>query len=349
LNETAIIAAVAAQFRIDGRLVAAQRYGNGHINQTYLGRYETGAGEMRFIHQRINDRVFADVEGLMENIGRVTRHAPGVTPALVQTIDGRDVLRTDDGEWWRTYAFVAGARSYETVESPDQAYRVALAFGKFVQHLSDLGGARLNDTIPRFHDTPMRFETFLEALRRDPLRRASEVKDEIAYCLRNEALADRLAALRRDGTAREYATHNDTKLNNVLIDEQTGDGVCVIDLDSVMPGIVLYDFGDLVRTATARAAEDERDLGLVDVDVDLFAAVARGFVEGAGSMLTVAERDHLVTAGRVITFECGIRFLTDYLLGDTYFRTHRPRQNLDRARVQFALVDSLERREDELR
>ena len=347
MNDLDLFAPIAAAFEIDGTLVSASLYGNGHINRTYLGRYATSAGERRLIHQQINDRVFPDIAALMENVGRVVRHAPTLVPGIVRTREGHDLLRTSEGAWWRTYEFVQG-RSYDTVDSPEQAYRAAKAFGRFIAAMSSLGGERLREPIAAFHDTNGRLAALRDAIERDPRGRASAVEPEIAYCLQNMALADGLAALQRGGIARECIVHNDTKINNVLLDGATDGRDCVIDLDLVMPGLALYDFGDLVRTATARAGEDERDLRLVEVDVELFTAVAHGFADGAGAMLTVPERDHLVTAGRVMSFECGVRFLSDHLMGDAYFTIHHPGQNLDRARVQFALVKSLARRETEL-
>jgi hypothetical protein len=357
-------ASVAPHFRIDGDFARAEPFGSGHINRTYLAHYRDGNGGARYVYQRINDAVFTDVPAMMQNIARVTRHVRGklangtaddahrrvltLVPPLVSTDSGHDALRAEDGSWWRAYRFIDGARTYDTLDDPQHAYRTAKTFGCFIEMLADLGGERLHETIPAFHDTPRRHADLVAAVERDPLGRAREARAEIAFCDRNAPLAGALEALRSDGAARECVTHNDTKVNNVMMDVATGEGLCVIDLDTVMPGLALYDFGDMVRTATMPVAEDERDLARVEVDAAMYAAVARGFVEGAGSLLGPREREHLVTAGRVITFECGMRFLADHLLGDTYFRIHRPGQNLDRARTQFALVDSLTRREAEL-
>ena len=358
-------AAVAPHFRIDGELSHVEPFGTGHINRTYLAHYRDGNGGARYVYQHINDAVFTDVPAMMQNIARVTAHVRSklragdlddahrrvltLVPKQARTDDDHDALQAEDGSWWRAYRFIDGARTYDTLDDPRRAYRAAKTFGTFIEMLADLEGARLHETIPSFHLTPKRFDDFVAAVEDDPLGRAAEVKREIAFVERNARLAGALEALRADGSARECATHNDTKINNVMIDDLTGEGLCVIDLDTVMPGLALYDFGDMVRTATMRADEDERDLSLVEVDVPMFAAVARGFVDGCGVMLGAAEREHLVTAGRVITFECGMRFLTDHLRGDTYFRIHRPGQNLDRARTQFALVESLTRSEAALR
>lgn len=358
-------AAVTPHFLIDGELERVEPFGSGHINRTYLAHYRDGNGGTRYVYQHINDAVFTDIPAMMQNIARVTAHVRGkldagglddahrrvltLVPKQARTDDDHDALQAEDGSWWRAYRFIDGARTYDTLDDPQRAYRAAKTFGTFIETLSDLEGGRLHETIPDFHHTPKRFADFVAAVERDPLGRAAAVRDEIAFVERNAHLAGALEALRASGDARECATHNDTKINNVMIDDLTGEGLCVIDLDTVMPGLALYDFGDMVRTATMRAAEDERDLSRVEVDVPMYAAVARGFVEGAGAVLGPAEREHLVTAGRVITYECGMRFLTDHIEGDTYFRIHRPGQNLDRARTQFALVDSLTRREAALR
>ena len=344
-----LIAEVAPHFQVEGALVSASRYGSGHINETYLATYRSSSGDRKFIHQRINDGIFRNVPQLMDNIGRVTRHAAGIVPELIPTKDGSDVLHAHDDSWWRTYSFIEGARSYDYVDSPQRAYNAARAFGEFLRSLRNLAGEPLHETIPGFHDTPARFEALVNAVSADPLERAGDAATEIAYCLANEPLANRLESLRLAGALTECVTHNDTKVNNVMIDDRSGEGVCVIDLDTVMPGLALYDFGDMVRTATMPAGEDERDLSLIEISAPLFAAVARGFTDGAGDMLAPRETDHFVTAGKVLTFECGLRFLTDHLLGDRYFRISRAGQNLDRARTQFALVRSLTRREDELR
>jgi len=364
MNDDATLAAIAARFRVQGEFIGAERYGTGHINETYLGRYRTKNGQRRYIHQRINDRIFSDILSLMSNVGRVTRHVRAkleaadageidrrvlsLVPTVVETSDGADVLRAQDGSWWRTYVFIDRARTYDTIQGPVQAYQASRAFGKFVASLADLPGERLHETIPAFHDTNKRLADLVITAERDAMNRAKDVGPEIEYCLRNAGLADSLSSLQRAGIARECVTHNDTKLNNVMIDDVTGEGVCVIDLDTVMPGIALFDFGDMVRTATMPVAEDERDISLVQASAEMFEALARGFIEGAGSLLASAEREHLVAAGKVMTFECGIRFLTDYLQGDRYFRTHRPKQNIDRARTQFALLESLSRQEERL-
>ena len=257
---------------------------------------------------------------------------------LMRTRDGRACLVDEDGAFWRMYRFIEGARSYDVVESAAQAYEAARAFGEFQRMLADLPGPRLNETIPDFHNTPKRLQTLKRAIESDTLGRAEEAVREIGFALERESVTRVLV----EAGLPERGTHNDTKINNVLLDERTGKGICVIDLETVMPGLAPFDFGDMVRTMSCRAAEDERNLSLVRVELEMFEAVARGYLSAAGDFLLDSERRMLVEAGRVITLEQGIRFLTDYLEGDKYFKVHRAGHNLDRARAQFRLVESLE-------
>ncbi len=350
MSASAALAAVGRRFRIDGDFLSADPYGTGHINQTFLARYRERETERRYIHQRINDRVFSDIPALMSNVGRVTRHIRGkgltLVPEIVPTTDGTDIFQADDGSWWRTYAFVEGAHAREIADRPEQAYQAARAFGRFAHALADLEEPQLHETLPSFHDTRKRYDAFIRAVERDAYNRASHVRGEIARCIDSASLSDSLAVLVQRGIARSCVTHNDTKLNNVLFDDVSGEGSCITDLDTVMPGIALYDFGDMVRTATMPVAEDERDLSLVHANPEMFVALARGYIEGAAGLISRAERDYLITSGMVITFEQGIRFLTDYLEGDTYYRTHRPMHNADRARTQLALLESLKLQEE---
>jgi len=352
---------VAATFAIDGNFVEAAPYGSGHIHDTFLALYRNGAGESRFIHQRLNRHVFPQADVVMRNIAAVTRHvrrrlAADATPdldrrvlTLVPTRDGADYTVDDLGHWWRTYIFIDHARSIDTPEAPTQAFEAARAFGDFQRLLVDYDGPEVKETIPRFHHTRSRFENFRRALSADAFSRAGGAADEVRFALAHEGIVDRLLDLVENGLARTRLTHNDTKLNNVLLDGATGQGLCVIDLDTVMPGLPLYDFGDMVRTATATAAEDERDLARVSVDEDLFEAVSAGYLSAAGSLLNAAEKEHLVFSARLIVLEIGLRFLTDHLGGDSYFKVHRPGQNLDRCRTQFKMVRVLEERDDRFR
>ena len=338
----------AVGFAVEGTLEGVAPYGSGHINDSYCAVFEQGTRRERYLLQRINTHVFQDPAALMENIERVTTHLAGKGSGgpdggkrmltLVRSHDGRAWRMDPDGEFWRMYRFIEGARSYDVVESATQAYEAARAFGEFQRMLTDLPAPQLHETIPGFHNTPQRLEALKRAVEADVLGRAEAAKREIGFALERESVTRLLV----EAGLPERVTHNDTKINNVLLDERTGEGVCVIDLETVMPGLAPFDFGDMVRTMTCRAAEDERDLFLVRMEMGMFEALARGYLSMAGGFLTGAEKEKLAEAGRVITLEQGIRFLADYLEGDKYFKVHRAGQNLDRARAQFRLVESLE-------
>ena len=351
---------VAGQFEIPGTYLDGGAYGTGHINDTYAVRFEAEGRVCRYILQRVNHGIFKDVPRLMENIRRVSEHvraklaaAGGHDPdretlTIIPTRDGCAWYHSPEGEYWRTYIFIEGARTYDCVESAAQAREAAKAFGRFQLHLMDLPLPRLHDTIPAFHHTPERFAALEEAIERDVADRAALAREEIEFALAHKPMTSRLIDLLEAGVLPERVTHNDTKINNVMLDDETGEGVCVIDLDTVMPGLVLYDFGDQVRTTTCTAAEDERDLSRIRFRTDLFEALVAGYLESARDFLVTAEVDQLAFSGRLITFEIGIRFLTDFLAGDVYFKTHRPGHNLDRARTQFALVRAMEGLTDEM-
>lgn len=328
----------AGQFQIAGDFVSATPLGNGHINDTYCITCRHG----RFVLQRINHHIFQDPVALMDNVVRVTTHLG--SPRLIRTTDGRPYYRDGTGNFWRMYSFIENARTFDTVESPRQAFEAAKAFGRFQQSLADLPAPRLHETIPDFHHTPKRFAALQQAIAADAQNRAQSAAAEIEFARRHESMTGTLI----NGQLPERITHNDTKFNNVLFEDATGAAVCVIDLDTVMPGLVLYDFGDMVRSATSPAAEDERDLTKVRMHWQMFEALARGYLEAAGSFLTKVERHLLAFSGKLITFEVGIRFLTDYLNGDTYFKVHRSGQNLDRCRTQFKLVESIAQTEDRM-
>ena len=348
---------VARHFATDAEFVSAARCGTGHINDTYLATYRRGAREVHYIHQWINHHVFKQPVLVMENIARVTAHqrwkleeAGCPDPerralTIVPALDGRPYCQDAGGEYWRTFDYIGGAHTCEAVESAAQATEVARAFGAFQSQLVDLPGARPHETIPAFHDTPSRFRALVAAVEADAHNRAREARPEIASALAREPITETLLALHRAGQMPERITHNDTKLNNVMLSE-SGEGICVIDLDTVMPGLALYDFGDMVRTATSPALEDEQDLSKVRMQMPMFEALVEGYLSSAGSFLTNTEREHLAFSGKLITLEIGIRFLTDFLCGDTYFRTSRAGHNLDRCRTQFALVESIESQEE---
>jgi len=345
---------VSAEFAFDGRIVSAAPYGSGHINDTFLTVVENAGGPRRFILQRINHQVFKQPDLLMENVARVCAHAhaklsaAGTTDAhrralrLIPTHQGKAWHVDQSGNRWRCYDFIEGATGHDVVRSPAQAESAAKAFGAFQALLADLPGERLHETIPDFHHTPSRFARFQAALAKDSHGRAAAAGPEIAFALARAGEVSVVVDALRDGSLPERVTHNDTKLNNVLLDDVTQEGVCVIDLDTVMPGSALYDFGDLVRTSTSPAAEDETDLSKVTMQLPMFEALVRGYLSSARGFLTPREKELLPFAGKLITLEIGLRFLTDWLEGDTYFKIKRPTHNLDRCRTQFKLAASIE-------
>jgi Ser/Thr protein kinase RdoA (MazF antagonist) len=349
--------AAARGFDLEAAPVEAAPLGNGHIHDTFLVGCGAGSRTHRYVLQRLNRTVFPDPDLVMANIARVLDHvharlgperAVGEALTLVPARDGRPSLRDAVGETWRAYLFVADASSHDEPRTPGDAYQAARAFATFQRLLGDLPAPPLAATIQGFHDTPARLAALERAVATDRAKRAGGARAEVDFALANAGLADALVSLQRRGLLAERVVHNDTKLNNVLLDDATGRAVCVIDLDTVMPGLALHDFGDLVRSAAGAAAEDAPEYSRHVVVPERFAAIARGFVEGLGGELSTLERASLVLAARVMTFECGIRFLADHLDGDRYFRVHRPDHNLDRCRTQFALLRSLAEREDEL-
>jgi Phosphotransferase enzyme family len=354
MNPRHDVGAIARQFQIHGQFIEAKPYGSGHINDTYCAAFDQAGTRVRYILQRINHGIFKNPSALMENVRRVTEHI-GRKPAgqpdftrrvltLVPARDGGSGCRDEEGGHWRAYFFIERARTYDAIETAQQAFETAQAFGNFQKWLADLPAPRLHDTIPDFHHTPRRFAALEQAIAGDAANRAKLAKPEIEFALRRKPITGVLL----DARLPERVTHNDTKLNNVMLDDATGAGICVIDLDTVMPGCALYDFGDMVRTATSPAAEDERDLSRVRMQFPMFEALARGYLYSAGGFLTRAEKQHLAFSGKLITFEIGIRFLTDFLAGDTYFKVHREGHNLDRCRTQFRLVESIEDQEEHM-
>jgi Ser/Thr protein kinase RdoA (MazF antagonist) len=343
-----------AQFAAPGDFVGARLLRVGHINDTYLVDCFWNGRPGQFIFQRINHFVFRDPERLMANFEKITSHIR----AKLEKIPGRDPDRetlnllpartgacfhvTPAGEYWRAYRFVGGAHIINVASRPEEAFEAGRAFGCFQTLLSDLDASSLHETIPFFHHTPRRFARFKETLENDPQRRAGEARDAISFVLEREGLTPIITEGLASGRLPLRITHNDTKINNVLFDDLTGKAICVIDLDTTMPGSSLYDFGDMVRTTTSFAAEDETDLSRVKVELEMFRALAAGYLDEARHFLTPLELDLLVFSGRLITFTIGLRFLTDFLEGDVYFRVDRPGHNLDRARAQFGLVRSME-------
>lgn len=344
---------VSKAFQCPGVYLGEEPYGTGHINDTFKASYREDDREVHYIRQRINHSIFKDVSGLMGNIGRVTRHQrlkfeeQGADEierrvlTLIPTVDGQDYYQDSNGNFWRTYIFIEGAIGIDVIENTEQAYNSAKAFGEFQCQLADMP-ERLNDTIPNFHHTRSRYDMLMQAVVEDPLGRAVHVEAEIAFAREREEIVDVVIDLIASGDIPERVTHNDTKLNNVLMDCETDEGMCVIDLDTVMPGSVLYDFGDMIRTTTNQAVEDESDLTKVEMNIEYFEALVKGYLETASGFLVPKEKELLAFSGSLITFEIGLRFLTDYLQGDTYFKTHRDGQNIDRCRKQFKMVQSME-------
>ncbi len=346
---------VATLFDMRADFVHAQPYGSGHINDTYCAWYDQAGTNVRYIHQRVNTHVFRKPDELMENIKRVTDFALSTllangnpdarrrTLSLIPAADGRPYAEGPDGDIWRTFPYIERARALDELETNLQAYEAARAFGLFQQLTANLTGPRLHETIPYFHNTPERLKNLQAAIQSDVKNRASSARAEIDFVLARANYCSGITNLLSSGAIPERVTHNDTKINNVLLDETTSEGVCVIDLDTTMPGSSLYDFGDLVRTATPTTREDETDISQLDIRIDRFEAITRGYLSSA-EFLIQEEIDHLAFSGILITLECGIRFLTDYLQGDVYFKAKRKNHNIDRCRNQLALVAAMERK-----
>ena len=341
---------VIKQFVLEGEPVSCEPYGCGHINRTYLLRTDTGR---RYILQMLNGAVFPDPEGLMENVIAVTafiaRQAedPREALRLNPTHDGALYAKDGEGNVWRLYDYVENSICLQAPEQPGDFYQSAVAFGTFQNRLASFPAGTLHETIPNFHNTPDRYRKFRAALEADVCGRAGQVQPEIRFVLDREEQAGALQQMRQSGQLPTRVTHNDTKLNNVMLDAVTRKALCVIDLDTVMPGLAAYDFGDSIRFGAATAAEDEKDLYKMQMSLDAYETFTRGFLT-ACTGLTERERQTLPLGAKLMTLECGVRFLTDYLEGDVYFSIHRPEHNLDRARTQFKLVEDMERKWDEM-
>lgn len=351
---------ILSQFIVYGDFLVAVPFGSGHINDTYQVTYDQGGIRLHYTLQRINSLVFKRPDLVMENVDRVTRHIREQirktnattrkrTIVLLRTADNKPYVIDGEGNYWRCYVFIENARSYEVLENERQAFYVAQSFGQFQCDLVDLDGPRLHETIPHFHDTPKRLEALKKAFAEDKYGRAAHVRQEMDFVLSRQEMTEHLLRHNAAGEIPERITHNDTKVNNILMDDLSGEGMCVIDLDTVMPGLALYDFGDMVRAGTSPAEEDEVDLSKVFMRFSMYEALLRGYVSATGNVLTEAELYHLPLSGMVITLEVGMRFLTDYLEGDVYFKTRRPEHNLERCRNQFKLVSSMEEQLDKMK
>jgi len=347
-------------FCFEGEFIGAEHIPSGHINDSYAAWFRKPDGTYhRYLLQRINHHVFRSPEELMANIAGITAHlrtkivAGGGNPlretiTLIPCAQGNSFYQTLDGDYWRAALFIEGAKTYDVVKNLAHVYGAAKAFGNFQRLVSDFPVDQLHETIPAFHHTPKRFDAFVAAVERDAHNRAASVRAEIEFVERRAGETSVLVDLLAQGRLPLRVTHNDTKFNNVLIDDATGEGICVIDLDTVMPGLSLYDFGDAVRSGANSAAEDEQDLSMVTVDLGVFEHFTAGYLDAARGFLIPLEIDYLPFSARLMTFECGRRFLTDYLDGDIYFRIHRPDHNLDRSRTQFKMVHDMEARYDQL-
>lgn len=347
-----------ANFRFNGQLISENSHGSGHINDTYLLVFEEpDKGQHKKILQRMNGQIFKKPVEVMENIRNVTAYLreriieKGGDPEretlnLVLSLEGKPYYRDSEGEYWRAYQFITGASCYDRVKKPEDFYQSAFSFGNFQRMLADYPADTLYETIRGFHDTKARFAVLKKAVEEDVCGRAESVRKEIDFAFAREDIAGVLGEMLEKKEMPLRVTHNDTKLNNILIDDITGKGICVIDLDTVMPGLAVNDFGDAIRFGASTAAEDETDLNKVHCDMELFELYTKGFIEGCGGSLIAKELEMLPMGAKVMTFECGIRFLTDYLEGDHYFKIHREGQNLERCRTQFKLVEDMERRWD---
>jgi hypothetical protein len=346
------------QFSIYGEFEGAKSFGKGHINNTYRSVWNQAGTRVHYTHQKINDKVFLKPDEVMENIIRVTNHIAeklkneGIADhsrrvlTVVKSKNGEPWVRDNDGGWWRTYQFVENTHTLELTSSPIDAGFLGRSIAQFQLQLADLGGQKLHETIPGFHNMEKRYERFYDALAKDPLGRKNEAAPEIAFMKENEERGAVLIRSLRDGILPERICHNDAKMNNILIDDDTSKALCIIDLDTVMPGTSLFDVGDLIRTVTNRAEEDESDLSKVEFDLDYFEALLDGYLSKAGKFLTRPETELICEAGRNITQIMGLRFLTDYLEGDNYYHISRPGHNIDRSRTQIALIKSMDLRWD---
>lgn len=350
---------ILSSYSFDGSYVGYSKIIAGHINSTFSLQFELDGKIKQYVAQMINTSVFKNPVQLMENMVNVTCHLAEKTKAsggdveretlyAICANDGKPYHIMSDGSFWRCVNFITDAYSCNTVENPQIFFNAGAAFGDFMSKLSDFPGETLYETIPDFHNTKKRFENFLIALENNKANRKAFVKEETKFVLERKSDTEKLVKLIEDGKLPIRVTHNDTKINNIMFDNTTNKGLCVLDLDTVMPGLSLYDFGDAIRAGAGTAAEDEKDASKMKLDTELFKAYTDGYLSTAGKSLTPLEIENLVFSAKLLTLECGIRFLTDYLDGDVYFHTDYPEHNLVRARTQFALVEDMEKKKDEM-
>lgn len=343
---------ITSAFVLKGETVNAMRYGNGHIHETYVVTTMTKTTSKRYILQRVNNFVFKNVERLMDNIVAVTTYLLKDAKACGRNVE-KDCLRLvpakdgayyvkHEGGYYRMFYFIEGATTYSVVEKPEHFYESAVAFASFQKALKGFDATSLYEVIEGFHDTRKRYNDFIKSLELDKLNRAKDIPDEIAFIKEREKYVDKIVDMLKSGEIPTRVTHNDTKLNNVMIDDLTEKAAAVIDLDTLMPGSLLYDFGDAIRFGCNPVSEDEKKLDKVVFNIDLFETYAKGYLSVLGDVITEKERANLAFSAILMTLECGIRFVTDYLDGDVYFTTHYEGQNLARAHTQFKLVSDME-------
>ena len=349
------------QFKFEGRMCAYDSHLCGHINDTFIVEFECEEGKKsKYVMQRINTNIFTEPEKVMENIENVTMHIKNKLESedgdsergvleLIRTTDGNSFYKDSAGNYFRAFKFINGAKTYQKVENPKHMYECGTALGKFQKQLSDFPVDKLHETIKDFHNTKQRYETFLKALKDDKECRAESIRSEIDFLMSRCEEMSKLVNMIDDGLLPIRVTHNDAKFNNIMIDNITEKAVAVIDLDTVMPGLALYDFGDSIRSGATTALEDEKDLSKVNFDFEIFENYTKGYLEEFKDNLTKLEKDNLAFSAKIITMECGMRFLTDYLNGDVYFKIQREGHNLDRARNQFKLVCDMENNMDKMR
>lgn len=349
---------IVEQFKVEGNVIKVEPYGNGHINTTYYVECNANGVIKRYIMQKINTNVFPNVDGLMDNIQGVTEflrkniierggNPDRETLNLILSKDGKSYFM-DGNDCYRIYIFIENTVALQIVEDAKTYQGAGEAFGNFIKLLNDFDASKLFEVIKDFHNTASRFQKFINAVDADKVKRADSVRDEIDFVLKRSNICDQIVTMLEKGNLPLRVTHNDTKLNNVLMDEKTGEPVCVIDLDTIMPGSLLYDFGDAIRSGCNTGLEDEPDLSKVAFDINLYESFVKGFMAGIGNCITPVERDLLSLGAIMMTFECGMRFLTDYLEGDVYFKTHYADHNLVRCHTQFKMVSDMEKVRDQM-
>lgn len=348
-------------FRFKGNFADVEEFGSGHINKTYLVTFKDGEEKQKYILQELNANVFKNIDSLMKNVFAVTSYLRSVikknggdpdreTLHYIRTTDGKEYYKSaNEDKYYRAYIFVRDSISFNIAENSDMFKSSGEAFGKFQRLLSDFNASDLTETIPHFHDTLWRYKNeFIPAVEKNLSGRLDTCLNEVEFVKKYADQMGKLTSMTENGELPLRVTHNDTKLNNVMFDKNTNKCVCVIDLDTVMPGLALYDFGDSIRFGASTAAEDETDLDKVEMNLEYFKAYAEGFLGEAGKYFNQAEKDNLAFAAKLMTLECGMRFLTDYINGDVYFKTDYPTHNLDRARNQFKLVSDMDGKMDKM-